>query len=285
MSRVILALCLVMAPLVAQAQTAPTRSEIRAQAQASMIVAGSFDIEADGTISSHALDRQDALPGYVVDAVDRTVRQWRFEPVKVDGVAVRARAQMRLRLLAKWGDDGAVGISVSSANFAYPDREDTSSLYATRMVPPRYPAHAIDNFVSGDAYVVVKISREGVVTEAIVEQVNLRALANGRTSDRLRKEFSRASLEAARRWTFRTPTTGEDADAPFWSARVPVSFVMDGMADPDGYGQWLAYIPGPRQTVPWLSEQEAGTNDAVAAGTFEQIGGGPQLLTPLQPES
>ncbi|MBD7987668.1 hypothetical protein H9645_06450 [Luteimonas sp. Sa2BVA3] len=55
---------------------------------------------------------------------------------------------------------------------------------------------------------------------------------------------------------------------------------------------WLATAPvmvqaeaGPRQSVPWLTGEDAGFNDAVAAGSFEEIGAGPRLLTPLQPES
>ena len=279
MFRWMLALALAGAPWIATAQS---EAEVRAQAVASMIVTGRLDVEPDGSVSALALDRQEALPRYVVDAVGKVARGWLFEPEIRDGAAIAFRVRISMRVLATPTADDGFTISVANASLVE-EAPRAQTITGLRMPPPSYPKEALQRDASAVAYLVVKVDREGRVVDSAVEQVNLRASAPGRLMAILREEFSKHALKASRKWTFQPPTEGEHAADPFWSVRVPVSFFMHGTADMDQYGRWMAYIPGPRQQAPWLEGVALDANDALGDGEMQLVGTGPRLRTPLQP--
>lgn len=279
MMRWILALALAGAPWGVSAQS---EAEVRTQAQASMIVTGSLDVEPDGAVSSMTLDKQDSLPPYVVDTVGNVVRAWLFEPVIRNGAAIPFRVRISVRVVAVPTGDDAFTISVASASLFHQVPE-SETITSRRMQAPQYPVAALERDASGIVYVLVKVGRDGRVADSAVEQVNLRGAADADSMAMLRNVFSRSALQASRRWTFRPPSEGPEATEPFWSVRVPVSFVMQGSPDADQYGQWTAYIPGPRQQAPWLEGVAQDANDAVGAGQVQLVGAGPRLRTPLQP--
>lgn len=255
--------------------------------EATMLVTGTLVIERDGTVSSHDVDKAGDVPDYVLDHIARTARQWRFDPVEVDGGIVRAEARMTLRMLATPLEGGDMAVSVAAATFGerYPTGSDHLSV--VRMRPPQYPVYALERGASGAVYLLLKIGRDGRVEDAVAEQVNLRVSGDPATMETLRDRMSRAALKAARRWTFTPPTTGEHAGDPWWSARVPVEFTIPEIdrTEAESYGTWVAYVPGPRQTAPWVEEDSLAANDAIAAGTLQLAGTGYRLVTPLQPES
>jgi hypothetical protein len=70
--------------------------------------------------------------------------------------------------------------------------------------------------------------------------------------------------------------------------RVPASFALCdsrsecGKTMEPAYGTWETYVPGPKKSVPWLSDEQNRHNpDAMVAGTAQPVGSGPKLLTPL----
>lgn len=281
MFRYFLAMVLALAAVAAHAE-----DRVDPRLEASMLVTGHLDIETDGLVSSLSLDREDELPDYVAGLVKRAAPGWRFEPVVVDGAAVRARARMTLRMLATQVGDGNMAVSISRASFGdrYPKGSDYVS--SVRMRPPTYPWTALERNATGTVYVVLKVGRDGKVEDAFVEQINLRGLGPDATMRLLRKAFSNAALDAARRWRFAPPTTGDQVDDPYWSLRVPVEFTMGSEDIEDtSYGKWVAYVPGPRQSAPWAGPDEEEGNDAMTDGSFHQAGTGFRLLTSLQPES
>ena len=71
---------------------------VRKQVESSMLVAGTIDIEKDGSVGGHGLDKPEQLPKGVVAFIGRTVPAWTFEPVVVDGKPVRARVSRSLLL-------------------------------------------------------------------------------------------------------------------------------------------------------------------------------------------
>lgn len=91
-------------------------------------------------------------------------------------------------------------------------------------------------------------------------------------------------MDAARYWNFKTPTVGPDSEGPYWTARIPVSFVLDESSDPTPYGQWVGYLPGPVQVASWLEKAAPDASDSGANGSIQLVGSGPRLLTPLQPQ-
>ena len=265
------------------------RQAVRKQIESSMLVAGMVDIGEDGSVSGYMIDRARDLPEGVVKIIDRNVSKWRFVPIRIDGKPVKAKTRMNLLLVAKKLDESNFAVSIRSASFG---SEDTGSgagqaatsdtISAVKMAPPRYPDAAVQTGVQGTVYLALRIGRQGNVEDAIVEQVNLRVIGTETQMTRSRELLARATLEKARSWTFNAPKTGKEARLDFWSVRVPVDYTFD--REPSShYGQWVAYVPGPRADIPWILEpiDASYSPDSLAAGTVYQIGSGPQLLTPL----
>lgn len=253
--------------------------------EARMLVTGTVDIEADGSVSAFALDHLDRIPDPVVDLVERAAAGWRFEPILVDGVAVPARARMNLKVLANkvQGTRKDFAVRLDGAYFGSSSYEAGESPTSVEMKPPNYPANLLRIGVSGTVYLVLKVSRDGVVEDAIVEQVNLDVAGDAREMERWRKTLADSALGAARKWTFAGPRQGDEVDAPFWSVRVPIDYKFSDDPGPRA-GAWEVYIPGPRQSVAWLSDAESSTQpDTLAAGGVYPVDPGRRLLTALDP--
>lgn len=262
------------------------KDEVRKQAESSMLVTGTVDIDAEGHVERHALDKREALPPAVVELIDRHAPGWRFEPVLVDGRPVKARAKMSLRLVASRLADDAFQLRIQSGVFgddgtAAREQRVTSG----KMRPPEYPPDAYRVGVQGTVYLVLRIGRDGKVEDAVAEQVNLTVVGTEEQMRSGREALAGAAMKAARRWQFVPPTAGSEVDAEFWSVRVPVEFALtDRVGSKQGkYGQWDAYIPGPRQTAPWILEElnASDSPDSYAANGVHTVGEGLRLLTPL----
>lgn len=258
-----------------------SRSDVRKQTEASMLVTGTIDVAQDGSVSRYALDKPEQLPAAVTGLAGKAVPQWHFQPVMKDGRPVNARAKMSLLLVATPEDDRyRVGIGGA----AFGEEKDTSgeTVIPKQMRPPSYPDSALHSGVAGTVYLVLRIDRQGKVADAVVEQVNLRAVGREIEMERWRSTLARPALAAAKTWAFTPPSTGDSVNDPFWSVRVPVNFQFEG-TEPK-YGQWQAYIPGPRQQASWVHDHgfDVGSSpDALVAGGVYQVGAGLRLLTPL----
>ena len=262
--------------------TASTREEMRKQAEGSMLLTGSIGIEPDGSVSGYAIDQREKVPPYVLANIERHVPGWRFQPVIVDGRAASVRTKMSLRMVARPAGGGDFHVFIASASFGGPSEgaeDDTDQIAIVQMKPPVFPPGAYEQGGKGDVYVVLRIGRDGNVADAVVEQVNLKVVGSRHQVERIRGALSDATLRAARKWTFRPPTTGSEAGADFWSVRVPVSYAFRG--ENVAYGAWESYVPGPRTRAPWVDPGLDG-NDALVAGGIYPIGSGITLLTALE---
>jgi len=272
----------------ALAEKGASPSEVRKQAESSLLVTGTVDIETNGSVSAVAINHEDKLPDGVVKYVRANALGWEFEPVERGGRIVRARAPMRLRVVARKLDEGNYRIALQGVSFERYDDKDPEIVAAISMKPPRYPDDGMRRGASGTVYLVVKVGRDGSVEDVVAEQVNLRVYASEGDMKRLRDVFASNSLKAARGWSFRIPTQGRAASEPFWTVRVPVSYSLNAQpVEGEGrdYGTWITYIPGPRTPAPWLDEH-TGTGfspDTLAdGGVYMADGSAPKLRTALQ---
>jgi len=254
---------------------------VRQQIESSLLVKGTIDIKADGSVAGYALQPGKPLPSGIVAMLDRVVPQWRFEPIELSQGTTRGRATMSVRVVAKKLDADNFSIEIRGAKFG-DDDEGQSGPGKNTLFPPRYPEQAARAGVSGTVYTVLRIGRDGRVEDAIAEQVNLRVVAGESAMQRWRDLLAKAAIRAAKEWTFEAPGKGIAVDAPYWSARVPVDFIAPGFTLPDE-GQWHAYVPGPRATIPWRTGESDTAADAVAGGGVYPLDGGPRLLTALNP--
>lgn len=264
------------------AEAGDSRQSARDSIEASMLVTGTIDVDEAGAVERFAVDDAGKVPPLVRQLLDQELPGWRFEPTLADGRPAAVRTSMRIRVTARKvpGEEDSYSIGINGASFGGdPPGEGITSLDPK---PPVFPYQLLQRDVGGTVYLLLKIGRDGKVEDMVAEQVNLRAIGHTRMMRTAREVFANAAMRAARGWRFRTPAAGPDADAPFWSVRVPVDFLLEGQRPP-GYGEWSSYVPGPRVTAPWEIEEDGAVGaDTYAAGGVYQVGQGSlKLLTPL----
>lgn len=267
----------------AGAAAARTAEDVHKTAEASMVVTGTVEVNPNGSLHGYVLDQPDKLPPVVVGVVDKTMPTLEFQLSRPATEVVKTR--MSLRVLATPEGGGNFKVSIEGASFGEPGAHDDQVSMKDRSRTPTYPKTAIDARVSGTVYLALRIGRDGTVMDAIAEQVNLDQYDRDASMDRYRKMLADASLDAARHWTFNPPTKGADVDNPYWVARIPVNFDLRMWGAPakgHSYGQWTAYIPGPRETPPWMSKTLANESpDAVSGDELRTGDARLKLLTPL----
>jgi TonB family protein len=259
------------APVARAARPTPT-------VEASLLVAGTIDIDARGNVVRYTLEDAPVLGKGVVDLVAGAVPQWHFQPYVVDGAPRAAHARMNLLLVATRTDAG-IAIGLRNASFGNPD--PTAGIAARGHKPPAYPHNLLRQGVSGTVYMVFRLDAEGRVAQAMAEQTNLRTTGSERDMAAWRRDLERAALVAARHWTFAVPPA-EDDGLRERDVRVPVVFTMVGNDTYDaGAGHWNAYLPGPRTRAPWLEHEDLVAADAIPDNAVQEVGTGLKLLTPL----
>ncbi len=273
-------LVLVLAALVAVPASASGPGAVRKQVESSMLVKGTIDINADGSVAGHRLEQPDKLPQGVADLVARAVASWRFEPVQLREGTTRARADMSVRVVARKVGEDNFTVQIRSARFGQ-ERPD-ESVTGRKLAPPPYPRTLAASGVGGAVYLIVKVGRSGEVEDVVAEQVNLFTIGSEAQVAQWRDQLARATVNSAKRWTFNPPTRGPEADKPFWLARVPVEYHAPGRHRQPGYGQWRAYIPGPNHGNPWDNKEPSLGADAIASGSVQPFASAFRLLTPLQ---
>ncbi|MGH8184551.1 MAG: energy transducer TonB [Rhodanobacteraceae bacterium] len=248
----------------------------------SMVVTGTIAVDPDGGVYAWTLDRQEKLPPAVIEVVKAIVPAWKFKPVLVDGKPVLAKTRMSLRIVAQPLDAQHWSVRIAGAAFGrYAGRARTRAecppgacIEFNQRRRPRYPVDMGVDGVGGTVYLVQEIGRDGHVIRQAVRQVDLRRTGETTRMAFWRHEFAQASLEAAKDWTYRVPTTGTAAANDHWVVRVPIDYALLTPNRPlphSVYGQWEVYVPGPVQDIPWLKENHGvgaprGSPDAISGG-------------------
>ncbi len=271
----------ILVALVGLATTA-VADNVRKTAEGSMLVTGSVEVNPDGTLHGYSLDQAEKLPPEVVGVIGKSIATWEF---KLSGAARDVvKAKMNLRVVAKPAGNGKYLVGVAGSSFG-DTGENTPSITAKDRIQPTYPRMAMESRVSGTVYLLLRVGRDGTVEDAIAEQVNLEQYATPLVMEKLRNAFAKASLDAARHWTYNVPTTGATANDPYWVVRVPVNYYLNFNGSDivkHSYGQWDAYIPGPRQTAPWINKELASQlPDATPDGSLATGNSPIQLATQL----
>lgn len=253
-----------------------TPSSVRKLIEASMLVDGEIEVDAQGRVARYELERRELLPEGVQRFLDGSIPGWRFEPAVFEGRQVATRNRMGVLLVAKPLEDGNYQIELRSTSFR-PLRQEGYEVESVHMAPPRYPVNAAKAGVGGTVYLVLRIGADGKVADVAAEQVNLRAYSSQAIMRHWRGVLADNAIDKAREWSFRPPQHGELADDGSWSVRVPVAYSLGTPGVK--YGHWLAYIPGPRQRAPWAADDD-GAPDALADGGVYLVGapGGLRLL-------
>jgi len=266
--------------LVIGAGWAGSNQATRSQIEATMLVSGSLSVDETGRVTANTVDHPEQLPAAVVQLVQQTLPTFRFQPVLHDGKPQPVHAAMHLVVAANQVDPKHVAIRIRSARFTESGTASSEQITVDHRGLLRFPEEAIKAGVSGTVYVAVRIDRSGTVLDAQVQQVNLRVVDNARQMKHWRDAFAKPTLAGIRHFTFNVPTNGSHADDQAFTGILPVSYYVDNQGPPK-YGQWDPYVPGPRQDIAWLDDEEVGASEAIPDGAFAQTGTDMKLLTPL----
>lgn len=96
--RVLALVALLAAAFAAQAARPAT---FAGEAEASLLLKGTVDIRADGTVERYSLDDTVKLPTSIVELIAGVISGWRFEPVMADGKPAAARTVIADRRYAE----------------------------------------------------------------------------------------------------------------------------------------------------------------------------------------
>ncbi|MDR7132992.1 hypothetical protein J2X06_000176 [Lysobacter niastensis] len=244
-----------------------------ARTELSLLATGTVSIDAGGNVTAHQLDQPGKLPPAVTELVGGKIRDWKFA---VDG-GKPVTVPMTLRIVAHPIDKDHYQVGIEGASFE-PMRPDRGN----ELAPPEYPNTLARRGVGGIVYLTLHVSPDGSVAQSSVDQVNLTTVGEEGQMRTWRYTFGLAAKRRSMGWHFATQDWPLKPGQSFHSVRVPVQFVAPGQSLKD-YGQWEAYIPGPRTKAPWLLDDSGlfGGN-ALADGQMAVLGSGPRLLT--QPE-
>lgn len=248
--------------------------------EASMLVNGTVEVLPDGKVGSYSLYKAEKLPPPVLDLVKRASATWRFEPGAPHMTPFQE--SMSLRIVATNTDDRHTTLRIASADFGDKDEAADATVRWARQISPAYPSISLDNRVTGTVYLLVRLGQDGSVTHAGVEQVNLGvSVSTQALMAKFRADLAQAALRASKYWKFQLPTSGDQAQEPFWDVRVPVSFILGSGHEPS-YGTWQVYVPGPREHIAWAENSAllAESPDAIPDGSIHLLGGGTHLISP-----
>ena len=256
---------------------------VRKTIEASMLVTGNILVGPQGRVEQFAIDRPEKIERGVLNLVKANIDQWVFEPQSQDGAPVAVRNKMSVLVIGSKLENGDFAFRLGGVSFLPFEKALGTRISSDLMPFPRYPTNAARAGATATVYLAVKVGTDGKVHDVVAEQTNLRYVAAESVMQQLRKSFEDTSIAAARKWKFKPPVIGEDADEPYWTVRVPCDYLL-GAAKPR-YGKWEAYVPGPRHPIPWkgLRDMPGFSPDTmVADGNVYQAGEGLRLLTPLQ---
>ncbi|NOT88188.1 MAG: protein tonB [Lysobacter sp.] len=279
MRRLLILCLLLVCSFAVSAENGP--GAVRKQIESALYVTGTIDITPAGDVVAHTLDQPEKLPRGIVDMAARLLPQWKFEPVALQDKAL-SRSKMSLLFVGRKLDDGRYSVELRSAVFSDNQANESIRVDPRSRRLPIYPIGLADAEISGAVFLLVKIGRDGKVIDLDVSHVNLRVIGSESEMKQWRNMFARNSIAAAKRWTFITPTSGPDADKPFWIGTLPFDYSIKGQERP-AYGQWQTYVAGPKAVIPWQDESlmADGNTDALTPNMFHAAGSGRRLLTPL----
>ncbi|HEV2539525.1 MAG TPA: energy transducer TonB [Frateuria sp.] len=249
--------------------------------ESSAVVDGTIVLAKDGTVQAAEIKDEPKYGKPIADMVRKAASQWLFYPVLREGKPVAARVSMHVRVVLQKTADGNYSARIKGATFGDMDRKSTDALRiaeGNKNIPPRYPQDALRAHAQGTVYLALRVDRSGHVTDAIAEQVNLANIGRDSILRQYRDLMAKATLEAARRWTYQVPTTGRLASQDSWTAHVPVTFTLNDLPAPPTDPVWKTYVPGPYTQAPWSDKPDMGGVDAVANDGVRTEGADPVLL-------
>lgn len=250
-------------------------------------VDGTVVIDPEGNVVEYAITRtRRPWPAAITDKLQAVVTAWRFEPVKVGGVAVQAKARMRITLLAHERQDG---YAVSIDNVTFPEtrgavrvdrQSDAPKAEIAHKPEIDYPPALLMRGLGGAVLVSIRIAQDGNVVDAAIVQSSLFG-ARGKAEE-FRANAARLEaevLEGVRAMRFNITGPLKNGER---IGLLPIVFQMDDSdAEPPRNGYWRVERRSVKRIPPWVSAADgarmAGVSDIGAGDALGTLDGGLRL--------
>lgn len=203
-------------------------------------VDGAIEIDPEGKVHDYAIETR--LAPALRDHIDQRVRQWRFEPIMVDGRPVIAKTRMRLNLHAQSTGENYL-LRVDSVHFGEPK----AHMRGRRGL--RYPPNALRERLGAYVMLALRIDAKGNIVDAHPYQTSLARMMNEAQAVRWRRVFEDVAVNAAKNWTFE-PTEHIDGMATSATLFAPIEFRIAGSGTRSSDRGWRAFARGPVTPVP-----------------------------------
>lgn len=235
---------------------------------------GSLDIDTLGMVESVSL-----ATGHG-EQVDRVIigkmKQWRFEPVRVDGQVRSVRAHMRFLLSARPVEGSeALQLSIADVDFVDPRLEAKPAARLAHVTqPPVYPREMISRRLGARLELAVELDADGSVLRAApVQGWLIGRPVQDKLRDKYMAQFVKASTHAVKTWRFEPPAPGEAL------VYTPFVFSVSESTAAADFSQWQPATAIEFAAEPWM-QTRAGEGVALAADG-SRLRHDLTLLTPL----
>lgn len=146
----------------------------------------------------------------VTAPLEAVIRDWEFEPGKVDGVPAVTETGLLLHVQLRKIAEGGIALDIDDAR---------TGAFSVRQDPPAYPRDQARRGVEARVVVTVQTDATGQISSATIGEYE--GSYSGAYS---RKDFEAAALNAVKSWTYRTEKVGGNGLAA--TLRVPISFCI-----------------------------------------------------------
>ena len=151
----------------------------------------------------------------VTAPLEAVIRDWEFEPGKVDGVPAVTETGLLLHVELRKTAEGGITLNIDDAR---------TGAISQSQAPPKYP---IDQAKRGaQAHVVMRIETDEAGNFASASVIEYEGSMAAWIS---RKDFESAALKAVKSWTYRTEQVGGTGVRA--TLRVPISFCIDSWCE------------------------------------------------------
>lgn len=214
-------------------------SSSAAEIVATLTANGEIRIGPDGQVISHKIEEK--IPASVADAISRNVATWTFEPVLEQGRPVIAVARMHLLVEAVEHSADEVALRLGGVWFG-------EEIIPIDSGAPVYPDSAVRHRVGAVVTMALRLDEEGQVEEAHAYQTSFPKQVDKRLAARLRPDFERASVRAARKWRFDATRSKPGGT----TILMPINYTISVQGEDQS--AWAMLVPGDIVPPPWPLE-------------------------------
>jgi TonB family protein len=205
------------------------------------------EIDPSGRVIGAELNDEDVPPVFA-DAVETLVKQWRFNPARVNGLPVTVTTMLQAQVLV---NDDRRRPTMTARYLSH-----GAEVLTHRALPPSYPEDAIGARASAEVALMVTVSAGGEPA-----QIALHSLKMDVDNKGLARQFEKAAIKTVQRWEFRPETL---AGQPVASRlMVPIRFTGNH-PDPDSRRwKWMTSPEvDPHMTLDFETQQPVAMDNA-----------------------